>query len=108
MRRHAVVATMVLILGLVVAASCRPAPRTHTVQIEAMRFSPAALVVERGDTIAWVNADLVPHTVTSAERALDSGTIAPGETWRWTASGTAALPYVCTLHPTMSGRVDVR
>lgn len=108
MRRHAVVATMVLLLGLVAAAAHRSAPRTHTVQIEGMRFSPATVVVERGDTIVWVNTDLVPHTVTSAEGALDSATIAPGTSWRWTAGTAAALPYVCTLHPTMSGRVDVR
>jgi plastocyanin len=45
-----------------VGASEPPEPRTHTVTIEEMRFQPERLTVARGDTIVWVNKDLVPHT----------------------------------------------
>ena len=34
--------------------------KTHTVTIEGMRFQPEVLTVARGDTIVWVNKDLVP------------------------------------------------
>ena len=47
------------------AASDRSEPETHTVTIEEMRFQPERLTVARGDTIVWVNKDLVPHTATS-------------------------------------------
>jgi len=46
-------------------AAERPKPSTHTVSLEAMRFQPDDLTVAPGDTIIWVNKDLVPHTATS-------------------------------------------
>ena len=48
-----------------VAACDKPKPKTHTVTIEAMRFQPETLTVAAGDTIVWVNKDVVPHTATS-------------------------------------------
>lgn len=73
---------------------------THTVAIEGMQFSPATLAVRRGDQVVWVNKDLVPHTATAA-KAFDSGTVAPGKSWRMTATKPGRYEYVCTLHPTM-------
>jgi plastocyanin len=81
--------------------------RIHTVAIRNMRFEPAALVVRQGDTVEWINEDLVPHTVTSRESALDSRTIAAGRSWRWTAGTRGRTTYVCTFHPAMSGRIEV-
>lgn len=93
--------------GAVTAPRGAPEARTHTVTITAMRFDPAALVVREGDTIEWINEDLVPHTATSRVARFDSGTIAPGASWTWTARSSGSAPYVCSLHPTMSGRIDI-
>jgi plastocyanin len=73
---------------------------THTVTIEAMQFSPAVLTVKRGDQVVWANKDLVPHTATAA-KAFDSGSLAPGQSWRMTTGKPGRYDYVCTLHPTM-------
>lgn len=80
---------------------------THAVTIEGMKFQPEQLTVHRGDRITWTNKDLVPHTVTSAG-AFDSGAIAPGKSWSWTAANPGAHDYVCTYHPTMKARVVVQ
>ena len=57
--------TLLVTLGLilctiVVFAGEQRKPKTHTVTIEGMRFQPEALTVARGDTIVWVNKDIVP------------------------------------------------
>ena len=92
--------------GLLFPAGTGAAPATHTVVIEDMQFRPAALVVRRGDRVAWVNRDLVPHTVT-VPGVLDSGPIAAGATWSAEVERPGRLRYLCTLHPTMNASLSV-
>jgi plastocyanin len=89
----AVVAAAVLTMDVAVAAS------THVVVMEGVGYAPATLTVKRGDTIVWRNKDPYPHTVT-AKGAFDSGSIA--------ARTPGVYPYLCTLHPTMTGTLTVR
>src|SRR4051812_48715081 len=52
-----------------------------TIKIDQMKYEPSRLVVHVGDTIQWSNADIVPHTATTAtsRNGFDSATIAPGK-----------------------------
>ena len=91
------------------AASGRAFPASpQRVTIEKMAFSPPVLEVARGERVEWHNADLVPHTVTSSAKQLDSGSIAPDATWTHTPAAAGEYPYVCTFHPTMRGVLRVR
>jgi plastocyanin len=84
------------------------AVRTHTVLIEGMQFSPPTIRIQPGDTIVFKNRDLVPHTATAKQRdGFDSGIINPGESWVLVPPVHAAVPYVCTFHPMMQGRIEV-
>jgi plastocyanin len=103
LRRLAVVAGAAVLLAPALAAG----PRTHTVSVEGMRFVPETLEVQRGDTVEWVNNDLVPHTVT-ASGAFDSGSIAPKARWKRVIGKAGMIPYVCSFHPTMKGTLQVR
>lgn len=91
------------------APGATPAPRTHTVAIRGMAFVPATVTVAPGDTIRWVNEDIVPHTA-SAEGVFESGDLRDaGGAWSWVvADRKGAIPYVCRYHPTMKGTVEVR
>jgi len=46
--------------------------RRHRVTIQGLRFTPADVVAAPGDTVVWVNRDLVPHTVTAKDKSLAS------------------------------------
>jgi plastocyanin len=84
------------------------AARTHTVAMEGMKFSPATLRIQPGDTIIFKNNDLVPHTATAKQREVfDSGIIKPGESWTFVPKFHAPVTYVCTFHPMMEGRIEV-
>jgi plastocyanin len=87
--------------GVAVAAS------THEVKMEGMQFSPATLEVHRGDTVTWRNNDVVPHTATAAGK-FDSGNIAPGKTFARKLDQPGAYDYICTYHPGMKGRIEVK
>ena len=88
-------------------AAGRPQPRTHTVFMEGMMFRPKTIVVTAGDTIVWVNRDFVGHTATSAAAAFDSKLVEANKSWRITATQKGEFDYVCTLHPTMTGTLQV-
>ena len=109
MRMTALTAALGLTLGVTaISAGEQPRPRTHTVVMEDMVFKPAALVVASGDTIVWVNKDLVPHTATSRAGGFDSNVIAAEGSWKYTVRKKGAIAYLCTLHPEMKGTLRVK
>lgn len=79
---------------------------SHIVIIKGMQFIPQNLSVPAGDTIIWINKDIVAHNVTQdTARAWTSGEIAVGESW--TLVPNEGFDYLCTLHPTMKASVSV-
>ncbi|MGN6194281.1 MAG: plastocyanin/azurin family copper-binding protein [Ginsengibacter sp.] len=80
---------------------------TDTVVIHQMQFNPAEITVNKGDTVIWINKDLVPHTVKSyVANEFYSDTIDVGK--RWEKSITDSVSYFCTIHPTMTGKIIVK
>jgi plastocyanin len=82
-------------------------PQVHTVLIEGMRFQPEGLTVAGGDTVVWLNRDMVPHTATS-DGHFDSNEIAPGKSWTYTLRDSGEFAYICTYHPLMKAVLRVR
>jgi len=71
-------------------------------------YSPNPASVNVGQTVAWHNADTLPHTATADTSGFDTGNINPGETSApivMTTHGT--FPYHCIFHPSMVGQLDV-
>ena len=81
--------------------------RTHTVTIEGMRFQPESITVAPGDTIVWVNKDLVPHTATSEAEGFDSKEIQAEQSWKYTIRNKGDFACVCIFHPIMKGMLRV-
>lgn len=82
-----------LIIGLIFCAlvvlhgtSCSQnssRPVTHTVVISGMKFHPVGLTVNKGDTVVWVNKDLVTHNITAyPDSQWTSGPITSGASWK--------------------------
>jgi len=90
--------------GLVRSVS---AQSTVNVSIENFSFSPASISVSAGDTVVWTNNDSVAHTVTSTDGAFDTGDIAPGASASVTFENAGTFAYICSIHPSMTGSVDV-
>lgn len=106
------VATLALLcwsVGPVAAADAPKAPKetAHSVAIDGTSFQPATLTVKVGDSVTWINKDPFPHTVTSTAGGFDSRDIAPGKSWKYTATKKGEFAYVCVLHPTMKATLKV-
>jgi len=86
----------------------RSAGRTHRIEIKGMAFAIPELAAAPGDTIVWVNQDIVPHTVTADGKQFDSGSLAPSGEWSLVIRERGRFPYTCTFHPTMKGVLVVK
>jgi plastocyanin len=73
----------------------------NTSSYRTVAFFAAAL------SVTWVNKDPFPHTVTSAAGGFDSHEIAPGKSWKYTATKKGEFAYICIFHPTMKATLKV-
>jgi plastocyanin len=86
-----------------------PIPQRHVVEIRGMAFHPEVLEVRRGDTVVWINRDIVPHTATANRKSgWNTGPLLQGQSGQYVASHRGEDPYFCTLHPVMLGKLIVR
>ena len=105
------VAGMLLLVVLAAGGSdgcTRPAPRSHQVTVRSFTYQADPVYVARGDTVVWVNADMVPHTVTARDGRWDSQSLVPSASWRLIAEEAGRYQYFCVFHPSMEGTLVVR
>ncbi|SNS95601.1 Plastocyanin [Noviherbaspirillum humi] len=96
-----------VLLAVVGSPDSVAAGKTHTVVIEGMAFHPQTLEAQAGDTVVWINRDIVPHTVTAASPKFDSGEIAAGRSWSRRFTSAGKVSYYCAYHPVMKADVAV-
>lgn len=69
-----------------------------------MAFSPARLDVAVGDTVVWVDRDIVPHTATAdSGGGWDAGPILAGGSGTYVVQSAGTIGYHCRFHPVMHG-----
>lgn len=78
------------------------------VAIADFSFQPDAVQASVGQAISWTNEDSAAHTVTSdGDGPLASGELAEGESYEVAFDAAGTYEYLCTIHPTMRGTVEV-
>ena len=95
--------------ALAFAAGASPA-RAGTdglVEISEFAYSPAELTVTVGDTVTWTNLDAVDHTATAIDGSWDTGLLGQGDSGSITFTAPGTYDYLCTPHPSMTGRIVV-
>src|SRR4051794_23943587 len=51
------------------------------VSISNLKFKPAVIQIEPGDTVTWVNEDDADHTVTADDKSFKSGNLGAGKSF---------------------------
>jgi plastocyanin len=111
MSRRRSVAGVAVAAGLAVASLPAPAPAAPAgpaVDVQFQAFSPDPLDVLPGETVTWTNVSERRHTVDADDGSFSSGDLFGGDTYTQTYSTVGPHPYHCTVHPGMTGEVDVR
>ena len=100
-----------LVLSLWIC-SCSPAPgetaaKRHLVEIKQMQFQTSDLVVQKGDSVIFVNKDLVVHDVTEEKhKAWTSSALSPNQSYSIVVNESAN--YYCSIHPVMKGKLRIQ
>ena len=77
-----------------------------TIVINGMQFRPAELHIKKGDTVVWVNRDIVVHDATEfPDKKWTSGPLANGSSWKMKVD--ESFDYFCSIHITMKGKLVV-
>jgi plastocyanin len=79
----------------------------ESVTIASFAFTPATVTISVGDSVTWTNQDGTAHTAT-ASGTFDSGNLAGGASYTATFSTAGTFDYLCSIHPSMTGRVVVQ
>ena len=77
------------------------------VTIDNFSFSPATASVPVGTTVTWTNRDDIPHTVVSTEQKFKSRVIDTDERFSFRFDGPGTYKYFCSIHPKMTGQIEV-
>jgi len=78
------------------------------VSIKNFAFAPASLSVAVGTTVTWTNGDSTAHTATADDGTFDSKNIAAGATFSQAFETAGTFPYHCSIHPNMTGTIEVK
>jgi plastocyanin len=102
--------SMALLVGLSsgTIAQQSPPPRASEVKIDNFIFNPATLAVAVGTTVTWTNRDDIPHKVVSNDNVFKSKVLDTDEKFSYTFSKAGTYPYFCSLHPKMTGTIEVK
>jgi plastocyanin len=78
-----------------------------TVRMQNIAFVPLEVTITVGETVRWVNDDIVPHTTTSgnpgdadAGSLWNSGLMGGGASFEHTFNEAGEFVYFCEVHPT--------
>jgi plastocyanin len=77
------------------------------VAISGFSFGPATLKVSAGQRVTWVNADDTPHQISIVGGTQRSEVMLKGQSAALQFDAAGNIAYICGLHPTMKGSIEV-
>lgn len=96
-------AVLSFVLGAV--GSVPAQAETIRVNIDKLVFDPANITAKVGDTIEWVNADILAHTATV--KGQWDVMIPPKKTVSFVIKKAGDVEYYCRFHPNMKGKIAI-
>lgn len=86
-----------------------PQPGPGVVSISNFLFGPEQVTVAAGAPITFVNTDASPHQVTvRGPKPQRSAMILKGQSVQVTIADPGVHEYICGLHPSMKGKIEVK
>jgi len=99
---------LALALAALAAAPAAATAATQEVSVQLAAFAPSQIDALPGETVQWTNVSPRVHTVTSDTGAFGTDELLPGATFVQRFDAPGGYAYHCTIHPEMTGEIDVR
>jgi plastocyanin len=98
--------TFPIAAALVFGASIPTHAATIQITMENLAIAPAEVSAKVGDTIEWVNRDILAHTATARNGDWDV-TMPPNKTVTLVLKKAGTVEYYCRYHPNMKATLTV-
>lgn len=96
-----------LLACLIVPVAARSDDATQ-VRIDNFTFKPGMLMVAKGTSVTWTNADDIPHSIVLTALGARSKVLDTDMAFTYQFDRAGTFSYVCGLHPFMHGQVVVK
>jgi plastocyanin len=108
-RRNKLLSARGWILGLLLVCVGKVwAGAPVTVEINQFQFFPREITVDAGTVVQWMNRDQTVHNIIAPDAKLASPGMDTGDHFDFTFAKPGDYPYLCGLHPHMTGIIHVR
>ena len=97
---------LAVLTGAAVSAAAPPARPVPAIAMAGMHFGPAPAGLKAGDTIVFVNRDIVAHTATARDHSFDV-VVQPRQSARVILRHAGNIAFYCRFHPTIQGMLAV-
>jgi plastocyanin len=97
----------IAVTDLPLEADAKNTGGSNEIVIDNFRFDPPVRSVPLGATVTWLNRDDVPHTVTNTDGLFKSPALDTDGQFSRRFDEKGRYPYYCSIHPKMTGRIDV-
>ena len=94
----------ILLIALALTWSVSAHAETIQITIDKLAFAPAEVSARVGDTIEWVNKDVLAHTATATNKDWDV-MIGVKQTATLVLKKEGVVDYFCKFHPNMKARI---
>jgi plastocyanin len=81
---------------------------TTQIEIKNFAFSPNNASLSVGQELTFINNDSVTHNVVADDNSFTSGPLASGQTFKKVFSTAGVITYHCSIHPSMTGRIEIK
>ncbi len=101
------IGTCAIALGIALARQAHAAAPV-TIEISQFQFSPREITIDAGTVVEWMNHDQTVHNIIAPDAKLSSPGMDTGDHFDYTFAKPGDYPYLCGLHPHMTGVIHVR
>ena len=95
-----------ILVALVLGASVSARAETIQISMENLEISPAQVSAKVGDTIEWINKDVLAHTATARNGDWDV-MLPPKKSGTLVLKKAGTVEYYCRFHPNMKATLTV-
>jgi plastocyanin len=95
-----------IVTALMLAMSVPAHAATIQITMENLVFSPAEASAKVGDTIEWINKDILAHTATARNGEWDV-MLPPKKTGTLVLKKAGTIDYYCRFHPNMKATLAI-
>jgi plastocyanin len=97
-----------ILFSIILPIGCQSSSSNNTVNIVDSAYNPSSITVTIGSKVTWKNKAGITHDVISDAGIFNSGFIEAGGSYSFTFNTAGTYHYHCSLHPGMTGTVNVQ